>query len=182
MLHSIEGTHDDPARPLMGDAEAPSPTVSTPQRPRARRRFRTADGQAVVEFALVLPLLMLLILGIIKGGILYNNYLSLTDSVRSGARDFSIERGQTDPCGDTAAAVVAARGGLAQSNLTLKLTESTSGSIYTYTNSAGSGTCPTLTSGSAVTVDGTYPCDFSLMGINIIPSCQIHVSATEQVE
>ena len=125
---------------------------------------------------------MLLILGIIKGGILYDNYLSLTDAVRSGARDFSIERGQIDPCGDTASAVVAARGGLAASNLTLQLSEDTSGSVYTYTNSAGSGTCPALTSGAAVTVDGKYPCDFSLLGINIIPSCQIHVSATEQVE
>ena len=51
------------------------------------RGARGERGQALVEFALVLPVLMLLIVGIIKGGLLYNNYLQLTDAVRTGTRD-----------------------------------------------------------------------------------------------
>ncbi len=49
--------------------------------PRDRER-----GAALVEFAIILPLLMCLLLGIFTGGIAYNRKLSLTGSAREGAR------------------------------------------------------------------------------------------------
>ena len=91
---------------LRGDSSFPKQGTGDPSKARCARGER---GQAVVEFALVLPVLLLLIVGIIKGGILYNNYLQLTDSVRSGARELAIERGQTSPCGDAASTVITAR-------------------------------------------------------------------------
>jgi Flp pilus assembly protein TadG len=39
---------------------------------RVTRRVRGERGQSLVEFAIVLPVLMLVVLGIIKGGIHYN--------------------------------------------------------------------------------------------------------------
>ena len=74
---------------------------------RTWRRARGERGQALVEFALVIPVLMLILLGILKFGILYNNYLQLTDAVRVRSRQMSIERGQGDPCGDAAGALIA---------------------------------------------------------------------------
>jgi Flp pilus assembly protein TadG len=43
-------------------------------------------GAALVEFALILPLFMMLILGMFTGGIAYNQKLSLTHAAREGAR------------------------------------------------------------------------------------------------
>ena len=47
---------------------------------------RCRKGQALVEFALVLPLLLLLILGIVEFGRAWNAKQILTDAAREGAR------------------------------------------------------------------------------------------------
>jgi Flp pilus assembly protein TadG len=51
-----------------------------------RRRNPDERGVSAVEFALVLPLLLALMLGIITAGLGYNNVLGLSDGVREGAR------------------------------------------------------------------------------------------------
>jgi Flp pilus assembly protein TadG len=54
-----------------------------------RRRhtsLRSEHGQAAVEFALVVPVLLLLLLSIIQGGIVFHNYLTVTDAARAAAR------------------------------------------------------------------------------------------------
>ena len=61
-----------------------------------RRRSRREEGQAMVEFALVLPVLLLVLLAIMKFGLLFENYLTLTDAVRSGARTLAIGRGTSE--------------------------------------------------------------------------------------
>jgi len=43
-------------------------------------------GAATVEFALVLPLLLTLIVGMIQFGVAYNAYLGVTHAAREGAR------------------------------------------------------------------------------------------------
>ena len=43
-------------------------------------------GQAIVEFALVLPLLLVLVMGIIDFGLVIQQYLGLEHSARAGAR------------------------------------------------------------------------------------------------
>jgi TadE-like protein len=154
-------------------------------RSRTWRRARGERGQALVEFALVIPVLMLILLGILKFGILYNNYLQLTDAVRSGARQMSIERGQGDPCGDAAGALIASAN--LGSGLKVKITDANpadSADIYTFAapSGPGVGTCPPIASGDAVTVAATYPCDLNFMGINFFSGCAISSSATERVE
>ncbi len=49
-------------------------------------RMRDERGQATVEFALVLPVLLLLVLGIIEFGKAWNLAQVATDAVREGAR------------------------------------------------------------------------------------------------
>ena len=51
-----------------------------------RNRIREDRGQAMTEFAIVLPILVVLLFGIVQFGILFNNYVTLTDAVRAGAR------------------------------------------------------------------------------------------------
>jgi Flp pilus assembly protein TadG len=57
-----------------------------------RRHSRREDGQAVVEFALVLPILLLILLGIIQFGSVFRDYIALTDATRVGARQASVAR------------------------------------------------------------------------------------------
>ena len=59
---------------------------------RFSHRARDERGQAMVEFALVLPILMALLLGIIQFGIVFNNYITLTDAARAGARKAAVSR------------------------------------------------------------------------------------------
>ncbi|MCA1674362.1 MAG: pilus assembly protein, partial [Actinobacteria bacterium] len=52
----------------------------------ATSRSGNERGAALVEFALILPLFMMLILGMFSGGIAYNQKLDVTHATREGAR------------------------------------------------------------------------------------------------
>ncbi|SHK39384.1 TadE-like protein [Selenomonas ruminantium] len=49
-------------------------------------------GQSVVEFALIIPLFLSLILGMIYGGFAYADYLQYSTAVREAARDISLQK------------------------------------------------------------------------------------------
>ena len=55
-----------------------------------RRLFRQINknesGVSLIEFALVLPILLLILLGIIQFGFIFNGQITLTSSAREGAR------------------------------------------------------------------------------------------------
>ena len=50
------------------------------------RHFRYEDGQSALEFAIVLPILLLLVCGIIEFGLLFNMQLTLNNCAREGVR------------------------------------------------------------------------------------------------
>jgi Flp pilus assembly protein TadG len=52
----------------------------------ARRRWRSEKGAQLVEFALVLPLLLFIVLGIAEFGIVFQRYEVITNAAREGAR------------------------------------------------------------------------------------------------
>ena len=56
--------------------------------PRARRA--ESSGQSLVEFALVLTPLLLILLGIIQFGLIFNAYVTLTNATREAAREGSV--------------------------------------------------------------------------------------------
>jgi Flp pilus assembly protein TadG len=60
-------------------------------------QFRSDRGQTFVEFAIVLPILVLLVFGIIQFGLAFHNYLAITDAARVGARAAAVKR-TTTPC------------------------------------------------------------------------------------
>ena len=118
----------------------------------------------MVEFALVLPLLALLLFGVIQFGIVFNNYIDLTDAVRAGARKAAVSR-QVDP---------ASRDGVVKQAVV---------------NSAGDITVDpnkiTVTStwqpGDDVTVQAAYPYSINLFGV-VVASGDFHSKTTERVE
>jgi hypothetical protein len=54
--------------------------------PVSARRLQDERGAELVEFAFVLPLLLLLVLGLVEFGFLFQRYLVVTNAAREGAR------------------------------------------------------------------------------------------------
>lgn len=50
------------------------------------KKFDNNKGQALVEFAIVLPIILLLIMGIVQFGMMLNTYLEVQNASREGAR------------------------------------------------------------------------------------------------
>ncbi|WP_343037947.1 TadE family type IV pilus minor pilin [Arthrobacter wenxiniae] len=114
------------------------------------RLCKSEKGAAAVEFALVVPVLLLLLFGIIEFGRVYNTQIELTGAAREGARVMAIQNNST-------AAKAAARAGAPSLNPAL-----TDAQISVLTNGADPSSClntigtPNLT----VTVTATYPLTF----------------------
>lgn len=68
---------------------------------RRRRHWGDDRGAAAVEFALVFPILVVILFGIVEFGSVYNAQLQLTSAAREGARTMAVT-------GDPAAARTAA--------------------------------------------------------------------------
>ena len=75
----------------------------------------------MAELALVLPVLLVLLLGIAQFGVVFNNYISLTDAVRAGARRAAVSRNVVDPAGACRARVLASAGSLNTTELARNL-------------------------------------------------------------
>lgn len=132
------------------------------------------DGQSMVEFALVVPLLLLVLTGIFSFGIIFNQYEVLTSATNSAARAFAVSAGSdglqseapnNDACALVATVVQGAGPNIHSSNLTYKivythLPSSKSPTATTYNGTGGSSpTCSGLLlySGDSVQVSVTYP-------------------------
>jgi len=50
------------------------------------RIIKNEKGANAVEFAIILPILIMLVFGIFQFGIAYNNYITITHAAREGAR------------------------------------------------------------------------------------------------
>jgi len=151
-----------------------------------RNALRNHDeGGSLVEFAMVFPILMLIVTAIFTFGIAFNNYVTLTDAVRIAGRQMAISSGLTlDPCAVAATAVYHAAPLLSQSSLTFSYT--INGVAYSgascSSTSQSTGAPSNLKSGNDVTVTVTYPCNLTIWGTNYAPSCTLSSSTTEKVQ
>jgi len=140
--------------------------------------LRDDSGVSAVEFALVAPVLLMILLGVMQLGITFNNYIALTDSVRAGSRVLAAARSSATPYSDATGAVYASAPTLKAGSITLNL--SVNGAAC-----AGDGPCATALTGAAgstANVQATYPCDLMIFGVDYAPSCTLTASTTERVE
>ena len=70
------------------------------------------SGQTLVEFAALLPVLFLLLFGIIQFGVVFHDYITVTDASRVGARKAAVSRHVGDNGEAAEAAAVNAAGSL----------------------------------------------------------------------
>ena len=128
------------------------------------KRFdiRNERGQTMTEFAIVLPILALLLFGVIQFGITFNNYITLTDAVRAGARKGAVGRHLSNPQAAVTTQVRNAATDLKSSGLQITVNS-------------------TWAQGSDVTVTATYPYSINLLGV-VVKSGRLSSSTTERVE
>ena len=89
-----------------------------------RARWRSEDGAQLVEFALVLPMLLLVVLGIAEFGFIFQRYEVLTNAAREGARIASLPGYSTaDVQARVAAYVTAGRVPTTGTNPTVAVTD-----------------------------------------------------------
>ena len=126
--------------------------------------LRSEDGQAAAEMALVLPILAAILLAIAQFGVLFNNYITLTDATRTGARKAAVSRFSGDQGTAAVAAVRSAASNLTPANLDVSVT-STNWNVP----------------GSDVTVTATYPYDLNILGW-VIQSGTLTSTTKERLE
>jgi Flp pilus assembly protein TadG len=129
-------------------------------------RQKKEQGQTMAEFTLVLPVLAILLFGVIQFGIVFNNYLAVTDAVRAGARQAAVARYL--PSSQREAKVIAKVKASADGLDTSKLD---------VTVSAAGGWEP----GTDVTVTASYPYSINLLG-KVVKSGDLTSRTTERVE
>ena len=130
---------------------------------RRRNIFRNERGQTMVEFALVVPILCVVLFGILQFGALYNDYVTLTDATRVGARKAATSRHEANPAGAASAAARNAAKGLTPAKLGVTVTASA------------------WEHGETVTVKATYPYSINLLGV-VVASGTLESETTERVE
>ena len=62
-----------------------------------RRLFRNREGVSAIEFAIILPVLLTILMGIFQFGTAMNDYLVLTNAAAKGALTLALSRGTTTP-------------------------------------------------------------------------------------
>jgi Flp pilus assembly protein TadG len=127
-----------------------------------RFSFRNEKGQSMTEFALVLPILAVLLFGVIQFGIVFNNYIQLTDAVRAGARKGAVGRHLQNPEGAVIQTVRDASTSLKQSDLNVSVTSS-------------------WQHGEDVSVTASYPYSINLLGV-VVKSGRMTSTTKERVE
>jgi Flp pilus assembly protein TadG len=128
-----------------------------------RNQIRNEQGQTMTEFALVLPVLALILFAVIQFGIVFNNYITLTDATRAGARKAAVSRQDPNRNSAVMSAVRSSASDLTSSKLSVAPPIST------------------WDSGADVTVTASYPYSISLLGF-AVKSGQLSSTTTERVE
>lgn len=139
---------------------------------RRHSRIRDDRGQTMVEFTLVVPLLLVILFGIIQFGIVYNNYITLTDAVRVGARKAAVSRTAAFPADVAKAALLNAADNLDQAKLQ---------GVDGAGNPRISITAPAWQHGADVTVRARYPYEIDLLGW-VVASGELQSEMVERLE
>jgi Flp pilus assembly protein TadG len=170
-----------PGRGLVGQASEPRGDCAMGYRfiDLARQR----SGSAVIEFALLAPVLILLMLGTFQFGLVLINYLTLTNATQTAARQFAISRGSTTTAAAAATSTLTgAAANLVPGNLTITFAVNGANCTDASTTTCSSALSAPANLGQAATVTATYPCSLMVYGHDYGPSCTLTSTITERIE
>jgi Flp pilus assembly protein TadG len=134
----------------------------------SRQKITSERGQTMVEFALIAPVLCLILFAIIQFGVLYSSYVTLTDATRAGARKAAVSRLESQPEQVAEAAVRNSAENLDEPcTVTTGLCVSVNATAWEH--------------GEDVTVEATYPYKIDLLGL-VFKQGRLRSTTTERVE
>jgi Flp pilus assembly protein TadG len=146
-------------------------------RSRFRRLLSDTTGVSALEFAIISPVLMTLLLGIFQVGIVMNDHLVLTNAAAQGALAIALSRGSATPFTATTAAIASASPNFTQANVAKTVT--LNGTACTTDSTCAAA----LVAGQTATVRATYPCSLTIMGVNYAPSgCTLTAQSAQMVQ
>jgi Flp pilus assembly protein TadG len=128
------------------------------------RRARRTRGQAMVEFTLILPLLLLLILGIYQFGQTYADYIQVTNAARDGGRKALVSRSDASGVADVISTAKNATWWLDKNQMAVSVSPG-----------------QPWTTGQNVTVTVTYPYSINLLGF-VVASGTLKSATTVRME
>lgn len=137
-----------------------------------RKVISEERGQAVTEFAVILPVLMMVLFAIFQFGVVFNNYIQVTSAAREGARKGAVSR-NSGACASVQTTAInaaqAAAPGLnwGQSGAGVTVTD-------TCTNNA-------IQQGTDLTVTASYPWSVQIFGQSVV-SGTLSSTTTMRVE
>jgi Flp pilus assembly protein TadG len=139
--------------------------------------MRDTRGVTAIEFAIIAPVLLTLIMGIFKFGVAMSQYLALTNGAGQGALTFGLSRGTATPYTSARAAVTTGATSLTAASITVTL------SVNGTTCSSDADCSAALAAGATALVTVTYPCDLTVMGINYMSGgCTLSAHAAQIVQ
>ncbi len=139
--------------------------------------LKNRDGVSALEFAIISPVLMTLLLGIFQVGIAMNDYLVITNAAAQGALALALSRGTTTSYSGTKTAIYAAAPNLTQASIGVTVT--VNGTACTTDATCASG----MAAGQTATVRATYPCALTIMGVNYAPSgCTLSAQSAQMIQ
>lgn len=139
------------------------------------------SGSALIEVAVVSPVLLMMVFGILQFGVVMNTNVTLNDAVRVASRTLALTRGIPDPCATSATKLKNVAQGFTTANL--NITVRVNGNTYgPSTSPTCSGQGVLMVSGADASVEATYPCAAVIYGVDYIPSCRLRASTTVRAE
>lgn len=139
-------------------------------------RLADDDGASAVEFALVVPLLLLVVFGIINFGVLFSQQITFNNSVREGARRAVVnDPASPRSCDGILASVKNDLSGLGINKTAVQVKITQSG--FTSSNACGSSFVATTFGTTAANI----PCKGSLSGSGTIPSIQVETKYVSSI-
>jgi Flp pilus assembly protein TadG len=145
---------------------------------RLAKEMRDVSGTALIEFAFVMPLLMMMLVGMFMFGITIHDYISVTGAAEAGMLQLTVSRGDTTPWTDTTNVIYAAAPTLLRANLTVSV--SVNG-----TACASDATCVTALSTAAglpASVTVRYPCKLKVLAVSYLQNCTVSATPTGRVQ
>jgi Flp pilus assembly protein TadG len=130
----------------------------------ADRRARHTRGQAMVEFTLILPLLLVLIFGIFQFGQAYSDYIQVTNAARDGGRKAVVSRTDASGVADVISTAKNATWWLDKNQMSVSVSPG-----------------QPWTTGQNVTVTVTYPYSINLLGF-VVASGTLKSATTVRME
>jgi Flp pilus assembly protein TadG len=131
---------------------------------RFRDYCRECEGSSIVEFAIVGPLLIALLVGVVWLGALVNHYITLTDAVSQGARAFAESTNITtapvngDPCTYAQTVMNADAASLNTASITYTITYTPAATGVGVAKGAScAGFASSMVEGDSVTIQASYP-------------------------